>query len=104
MYENIFQIADTLTWIHGRHSMKFGVDFRRQTRNFYQLMAPRGLFEFSGLYTGDGFADLMTGIANYTEQDFLQGNYLTKYWDLAEFAQDDWHIRSEPYAEYWFAL
>jgi len=94
VFENIFQIADTLTWVHGRHSMKFGADFRRQTRNFYQVFAPRGLFVFSGLYTGDAFADLMMGVANATEQDYLQGNYLTKYWDLAEFVQDDWHIRS----------
>ena len=57
--------------------MKYGIDFRRQRRNFYQVMAPRGLFVFSGLYTGDGLADLMMGIANYTEQDFLQGNYPT---------------------------
>jgi hypothetical protein len=94
VYENVYQIADTLTWIHGKHSLKFGVDFRRQTRNFFQLMAPRGLFVFSGLYTGDAFADLMVGAANSTEQDFLQGNYLTTYWDLSEFAQDDWRIRS----------
>ena len=94
VFENIYQIADTVTWVHGRHSMKYGIDFRRQKRNFYQVMAPRGLFQFSGLYTGDGFADLATGIANYTEQDYLQGNYLTTYWDLAEFAQDDWRITS----------
>jgi len=99
VYENIYQIADTLSWTKGKHSMKFGADFRRQTRNFYQVMAPRGLFQFSGLYSGagnpgDGLADLMMGIATATEQDFLQGNYLTRYWDLAEFAQDDWRIRS----------
>ena len=92
VYENIYQIADTLSWTKGKHSMKYGIDFRRQGRNFYQVMAPRGLFVFSGLYTGDGLADLMTGIANYTEQDFLQGNYPTLYWDLAGFAQDDWRI------------
>ncbi len=94
VYENIYQIADTVTWIHGKHSMKFGGDFRRQKRNFYQVMAPRGLFQFSGLYTGDGFGDLATGVANATEQDFLQGNYLTTYWDLAGFAQDDWRVLS----------
>jgi len=94
VFENIYQIADTVTWVHGKHSMKYGGDFRRQKRNFYQVMAPRGLFQFSGLYTGDGFADLATGIANYTEQDYLQGNYLTTYWDLAGFAQDDWRIAS----------
>ena len=93
VFENVYQIADTVTWIKARHSFKFGVDFRRQTRNFFQLMAPRGLFVFSGAYTGDAFADLMVGVANQTEQDYLQGNYLTTYWDLSEFAQDDWHIR-----------
>ncbi len=93
-FENIYQVADTVTRVRRKHSMKLGGDFRRQTRNFYQVMAPRGLFAFSGLYTGDGFADLLTGIANSTEQDFLQGNYLTTYWDLAGFAQDDWHLRS----------
>ena len=72
--------------------MKYGIDFRRQRRNFYQVRAPRGLFVFSGLYTGDGLADLMMGIANCTEQDFLQGNYPSLYWDLAGFAQDDWRI------------
>ncbi|HTZ49923.1 MAG TPA: carboxypeptidase regulatory-like domain-containing protein [Verrucomicrobiae bacterium] len=92
VYENIYQIADTVNWTKGKHAMKFGGDFRRQTRNFYQTMAPRGLFQFSGLYTGDGFGDLMTGIANYTEQDYLQGNYLTTYWDLAGFGQDDWRV------------
>ncbi len=93
VFENVYQIADTVTWIHGKHSFKFGIDFRRQTRNFFQLMAPRGLFVFSGLYTGDAFGDLMMGVANATEQDYLQGNYLTTYWDLSEFAQDDWRIR-----------
>jgi len=94
VYENMYQIADTVSWTKGKHSVKYGVDFRRQTRNFYQVMAPRGLFVFSGLYSGDAFADLMMGISNYTEQDFLQGNYLTTYWDVAGFAQDDWKIRS----------
>jgi Carboxypeptidase regulatory-like domain len=94
VFENIFQVADTLTWIKGRHSLKFGVDFRRQQRNFYQVMAPRGLFVFSGAYTGDPFADLATGIANATEQDFLQGIYPTRYWDLSEFVQDNFRLRS----------
>jgi len=94
VHENIYQIADTVTWTHAKHSMKYGFDFRRQKRNFFQLESPRGWFVFSGAYTGDGFGDLLTGISNYTEQDYLQGNYLTSYWDLAGFAQDDWRIRS----------
>jgi Carboxypeptidase regulatory-like domain len=102
VYENIFQAADTITWIRNRHSLKFGVDFRRQQRNFYQVTAPRGFFNFTGDYTddltsatgGNGLADLLLGVARNTEQDVLQGLYPTRYWDLAEFVQDDFHLRS----------
>jgi Carboxypeptidase regulatory-like domain len=102
VFENIFQAADTITWIRGRHSLKFGLDFRRQQRNFYQVTAPRGFFNFTGTYTGDlttatggnGLADLLLGVAQNTEQDVLQGLYPTRYWDLAEFVQDDFHVRS----------
>ena len=98
--ENIFQVADTVTWVHNKHSFKFGVDFRRQQRNFYQVTASRGFFDFGGGYTndlttgsgGNGLADLLLGVPDTSEQDFLSGLYPTRYWDLAEFVQDDWRI------------
>ena len=100
-FENIFQVADTLTWIRGRHSLKVGVDFRRQQRNFYQVTAPRGFFDFGGVYTNDlttanggtGLADLLFGVADANEQDFLEGLYPTRYWDFGGFVQDDFRIR-----------
>ena len=101
VYENIFQLADTVTWIRGKHTLKFGADFRRQQRNFFQLSSPRGFFVFGGGYTndlssangGNGLADLLLGIPVTTEEDFLAGLYPTRYWDLAEFVQDDIHLR-----------
>ncbi|PYV95789.1 MAG: hypothetical protein DMG89_20205 [Acidobacteria bacterium] len=98
--ENIFQIADTLSWVRGKHSLKFGVDFRRQQRNFFQTTAPRGWFQFTGAYTqdpasgtgGNGLADLLLGIPQFLEQDTLAGKYPTRYWDLAGFVQDDVHV------------
>ena len=100
-FENIFQVADTVTWIRGRHSLKFGIDFRRQQRNFYQVTAPRGFFDFGGVYSndlttangGNGLADLLFGIADANEQDFLLGLYPTRYWDLGGFVQDDFRVR-----------
>jgi len=100
VFENIYQIADTLTWIKGRHSFKFGVDFRRQQRNFFQLSSPRGFFVFGGGYTndlttangGNALADLLYGVPISNEQDFLAGLYPTRYWDLAEFFQDDFRV------------
>ncbi len=103
--ENIYQIADTLSWVRGKHSLKFGIDFRRQQRNFFQVTAPKGWFGFSGAYTqdistangGNDLADLLLGIPSSVggdparEQDSLLGEYPTRYWDLAEFVQDDFH-------------
>jgi hypothetical protein len=100
-FENIYQIADTVTWVRNKHSFKFGVDFRRQQRNFFQLTASRGQFSFDGEYTddlatstgGNGLADLLLGVPISSGQDFLTGLYPTRYWDLAGFVQDDYHIR-----------
>ena len=100
VFENIVQTADAVTWMHGKHTLKFGADFRRQQRNFFQLSSPRGWFVFGGAYTGDlttavggnGLADLLFGLPVVTEQDFLAGIYPTRYWDLAEFVQDDYHL------------
>jgi hypothetical protein len=100
VFENIFQVADTLTWIRGRHSLRFGIDFRRQQRNFFQLSNPRGYFVFGGGYSndlstangGNGLADLLLGVPVFNEQDFLAGLYPTRYWDLSEFFQDDFHL------------
>ncbi len=103
VFENIFQVADTLTWIRGRHSIKVGVDFRRQQRNFFQLSSPRGYFVFGGGYTmdlttsngGNALADLLFGVPISNEQDFLAGLYPTRYWDLAQFFQDDFRVNQK---------
>jgi hypothetical protein len=92
--ENVYQLADTLSWTHGKHSVKFGVDFRRQQRNFFQQTAPSGELGFSGNYTGNGLADVLLGIPQSTLQDHLFGIVdPTRYWDLSEFIQDDIRLR-----------
>jgi hypothetical protein len=96
--ENVYQLADTLSWTRGRHSLKFGVDFRRQQRNFFQQTAPSGWLTFSGNYSAgglNGLADALLGIPQSTLQDHLAGKVdPTRYWDLSEFVQDN--IRVTP--------
>ena len=93
--ENVYQLADTLSWTRGKHSLKFGVDFRRQQRNFFQQTAPSGWLTFSGGYSGYGLADALLGIPQNTLQDHLAGIVdPTRYWDLSEFVQDN--IRVTP--------
>jgi hypothetical protein len=96
--ENVYQLADTVSWTRGKHSLKFGVDFRRQQRNFFQQTAPSGQLQFSGIYSAqglNGLADALLGIPQNTLQDHLAGKVdPTRYWDLSEFVQDN--IRVTP--------
>src|SRR6266478_24983 len=95
--ENVYQLADTVSWTRGKHNLKFGADFRRQQRNFFQQTAPSGQLQFSGNYTGigNGLADTLLGIPSFTLQDHLFGtDDPTRYWDFSEFVQDD--IRVTP--------
>ena len=92
--ENVYQLADTVSWTRGKHNLKFGADFRRQQRNFFQQTAPSGWYQFSGGYTGFGLADLLLGIPQNAFQDHLNGSDPTRYWDLSEFVQDN--IRVTP--------
>ena len=102
--ENVYQLADTVSWIHGKHTVKFGMDFRRQQRNFFQQTAPSGWFQFSGNYTANvptvcpsppcapqavPLADTLLGIPQFSFQDHLSGEDDTRYWDISEFVQDN---------------
>lgn len=66
-YENSFQWIDNVTWIHGNHRIKFGVDIHRIRADFYQisLASPRGTFNFDQNYTSNaGAAKTGLGIAS----------------------------------------
>src|SRR5207253_1147098 len=65
----IFQGSDTATWIHGRHLIKIGWEYRHISfLSTASSFAPEGLFKFDGHYTagtgstGEPFADFLLGL------------------------------------------
>ena len=58
-----FSIAQTisftqvLSWIHGKHNMRFGGDYRRVHRDFLAGSNATGNFTFTGLFTEDAAQD-----------------------------------------------
>jgi len=64
------QFADNLTWIKGRHTMKFGVDVRRvryQDLESFGGADDFGDFTFDqGIFTGNAFANLLLGLPTKT--------------------------------------
>ena len=91
--QNTFQIQDTLSKISGRHTFKFGVDFRYYQMNQRNAGAPVGAFTFDGSETGSDVADYMLGApAGYTQSSLQLLDSRSKYG--AAFAQDSVHVKS----------
>jgi hypothetical protein len=64
------QFADNLTWIKGRHTLKFGVDLRRVAYQDIESFGGAddfGAFTFDqGIFTGNAFANLLLGLPTKT--------------------------------------
>jgi hypothetical protein len=71
--DNSYVLVPSLTKIHGRHTLKFGAELRRQDINYYQANQTGGNFTFDNLFTsqnalspgtsGNSFASFLLGYA-----------------------------------------
>jgi trimeric autotransporter adhesin len=97
--------SDNLIWNHGKHTWRWGGDFRRIQLNTETDSNARGSFIFTGLNTaeisggqavpGTGYdlADFLLGLPQQTSVQFGENNYHFRgdSWDL--YAQDEWKLR-----------
>jgi hypothetical protein len=61
-------INNTLSWIHGRHSMSFGVEYYRNRVNELQNWQSGGNISFTGSQSGNAAADFLLGKFNSYRQ------------------------------------
>jgi len=66
--DNTLQLVDTLSWVHGKHSLRFGFEYTRQNFNQVGNQFSRGQFAFQPNATqsssntgGDAFAEFLLG-------------------------------------------
>jgi len=86
--ENSYQIVDQATYSTGRHSLKFGVDWRNIISPQSFVQRARGDYQYPNLdlYLRDvqpSFGERTVGVSNYFGNQQL----------LYLFAQDDWKVR-----------
>jgi hypothetical protein len=97
---SVSEIADTLTWVRGRHTVKAGLDWRWERLNVIQPPSPTGSFAFNAIGSDlPGVANTGTPLAS-----FLLGQVQTFSIDLQQdpirerasvqeyFLQDDWRV------------
>jgi outer membrane receptor protein involved in Fe transport len=99
-----YQYVDNFTWIHGPHTWKAGIDFRRTRLSSVVGNNARGAANFTGQYTsspsaasttGSSIADLLLGDPQNIAWSFGDG-FATDYTNLySVFFQDDWKLTSK---------
>ena len=89
-----YQVSDDLSWVKGRHSLKFGYELLKL--HFYQQYIGPTLATFDGSRTGDPMADFMLGALG--DSPGFQGDFgvitnddHTAYNSF--YAQDDYRVK-----------
>jgi hypothetical protein len=93
--QSSYQYADTLSWVHGKHSFRFGGNIiRRDVSFFISDFRGKGFFNIgpgTGDFTGYEVSELLAGfIDNYSVS--VPNNVDTRSWETGYFAQDDWKL------------
>ena len=86
---NTFQWQDTATWMHGRHSVKAGVDVRRNR------LFNRSGFDAKGTWAFDNLADFMNNTASSYRQAINESSFDARQTNQNYFLQDDIRIRPD---------
>ena len=102
-FDNTWQYADTISWIRGRHSFRFGGDYRAYEQNQQFSFINNGYFQFDGSGTTQGLVPAIAGVSAPLN-DFIHGyvgffaqnsaarqGYRDRFGSI--FVQDDWKAR-----------
>ena len=91
-----YTVSDVFSKSMGKHTWKFGGEFRYLQVNERNYANPNGGFTFDGTVTGVDFADYLLGATSTTNQPYTQAalqllDSRTRYGGA--FAQDSWKVK-----------
>jgi hypothetical protein len=101
--QNSYVLSDNFTWIHGRHSAKFGTEIRREQFTLFEPSSARGNLNFASDFTdnpsapdtgGEAFATFLLGITDGAQ---LTNTHNVDYHRqiYAVYGQDDFRVTSK---------
>ena len=94
------QFFDNLSWVKGRHTLKFGVDVEQVMLYGYVTLSARPALTFTGVFTqnpqsrsgtGSAFADFLLGEVNQLTVSTRPRNW-EKQHTAEGYVQDDWKV------------
>ncbi|MGH9349028.1 MAG: carboxypeptidase regulatory-like domain-containing protein [Vicinamibacterales bacterium] len=85
----VLQISNDFTLIRGSHSLKFGVDVRKEHMFIAFVNRPNGDFTFNGVFTGNPAADFLLGLPSQFRRTTANASQDGTGWSYAGYAQDE---------------
>ncbi len=106
--QDTWQEADNLSWVKGKHTLKFGANILRRQVDFFRPLTGKGFFNLCGNGTTNGGAqkpdgsnvplsgyeltDLLIGFTCNYQVGPVLGNSETRNWEAGFYGQDDWRV------------
>ena len=90
--DDTFQIIENLSLQRGAHTIKGGMDLRPFRSENFNPGSSRGDFRFTGLYTGNGLADLLLGLIAQDTRGIGSAERVRLQSSYGFYVQDDWKI------------
>jgi hypothetical protein len=88
---NVYSGSDMMTWTKGRHTMKFGGEYKRQKLDApYFDVFPNGEIAYAGFINGSPFEDFLAGLASVSVIGSGTNSIHNRANDFSAFFQDDW--------------
>jgi hypothetical protein len=99
-------VEENMTWVKGKHTVKFGGKFRPEYNSVQELAQQQGDEWFGGewtalydpnrdgavAFTGDGLADLALGLPNYVGANYNRGFFDFRQKEIGLYVQDTWKV------------
>ena len=94
-HTNQMEFVESLSWLKGNHSLKFGADIIAPMKNqYYDVPAGRGALRFRNSFTGNAMGDFLLG---YVADFQLSNVWVVEQRHQASmfYVQDDWKVNSK---------
>jgi len=91
---NTYSAGDMMTWTRGRHTIKFGGEYKRQELDApYFDVFPNGELFYLG-FSGNVFEDFLSGLSGLSVIGSGTNSIHNRANDFSAFFQDDWKVTS----------
>ena len=99
--DNLWNVSNGVSWMHGAHTVKFGVQAVHFQLNYLKDQFQRGQFIYTGAFTqdlnnpaatGDPFADFLLGFPQDTTRNVGQPQAYLRENVIAGYLQDEWRL------------